>query len=116
MSKRKATTKKKSIQEIIKFMPAKERKRIEAADLTLDFLNTEIEQAQQAMKLDRSFGLPWLIAYVFCLWKFRYTMPTLMIFGVGFVYFAYAIYSRGSYGLNSRRVKVFEEIKAVHFK
>ena len=36
----------------------------------VDLLNEEIEKSKKAMKLDASFGVPWLIAYIFCLWKF----------------------------------------------
>ena len=115
MSKRKAKTAKKtdkkSVDEIIRFLPASERKRIKAMTLTLEFLNEEIEKSKKAMKLDASFGIPWLIAYFFCMYKFRYTTPTLIIFGIGVLYFCYAYFTRGSYGLNSKRVKVFEEIK-----
>ena len=96
-------------------MPSKERKRIEAMDLTLDVLNEEIEKSKKAMKMDASFGIPWLIAYVYCMWKFQYTIPTLIIFGMGVIYFCYAFFTRGSYGLNSKRVTIFEEIKKTHY-
>ena len=111
MSKLKAASNEKELDKILRILPAKERKRIKAADLTPEFLETEIEKAKKAMKLDLSFGLPWLVAYVFCMWKFAYTTPTLIIFGIGLVYFCYAIFTRGTYGLNSQRVKVFEELK-----
>lgn len=111
MSKRKTSFNEKDLDKLIRMMPSKERKRIKSAELTPDFVNQEIEKAKNAMKQDMSFGLPWVIAYIFCIWKFRYTTPTLIIFGIGGIYFAYAIYSRGTYGLNRQRLKVFEEIK-----
>lgn len=113
MSKRKTKTTKKTVDEIIRFLPAKEKKRIKAATLTPEFLNEEIEKAKKAMTMDASFGIPWLIAYFFCMWKFRYATPTLIIFGIGMIYFCYAFFTRGSYGLNNKRVKAFEEIKEI---
>ena len=113
MSKQRKIKKEKDLNEILRYLPAKEQKRIKSADLTEEFVDAEIEKAKKAMKLDVSFGLPWLFAYIFCIWKFAYTMPTLLIFGIGLAYFSYAIFTRGTYGMNSKRVKAFEEIKKI---
>jgi len=103
--------KEKELDQILRPLPMKERKRVKAAELSKHWLDKEIEKAKYAKKQDISFGLPWFVAYGFCLWKFQYTTPTLILFFIGLAYFCYAIFTRGTYGLNSRRVQVFEELK-----
>ena len=105
--------KKKRIEEIIRPLPKKERNRIlEQQPLTKEWLEQEIAKAKQAKKVDLSFGIPWLAAYGFCLWKFGYTTPTLILFFIGVAYFCYAFFTRGSYGLNAKRSQVFEVLRS----
>ena len=107
-----AKIKAKELDQILKILPPKEQEKIREADLNLEYVNEELAKAQKAMKMDTSFGIPWLIAYCLGLWQFGYTVQTLAIFGIGMIYFLWAIYTRGTYGTNSRKAKVFKALKA----
>ena len=112
MPKQQPKLSEKDLKNIIRHLPMKERQRLQATELTPEFIETELEKARKATKMDISIGIPWLVAYLFCVWKFGYTMPTLIIFAIGGVYFAHAIFTRGTYALNKRRIKTFEALQA----
>jgi hypothetical protein len=62
------------------------------------------------MKRDLWVGIPWFIAYTVALFTTGIGNLTLGIFVVGMVYFVYTVFTTGSYGLNRKRVKVYEQL------
>jgi hypothetical protein len=102
--------KKNDLEEIMKQLPFRERTRIKGSQLTPELLKTEIEKAQKAMTRDKYFGIPWFLAYTISWFSLGTHNITYAIFVIGLIYFCYAIFTQGSFGLNRKRVKVFEEM------
>ena len=105
--------KQKAIEEALKRLPALERKKIDIQNLDHAFLDEGIEKSKKAMKTDAIFGIPWVIIYGYTLFTFGPHVLTLGVFIIGIVFFAYAIRTRGSYGVNKKRVQVYEKIKEI---
>jgi predicted nuclease of restriction endonuclease-like (RecB) superfamily len=106
----KKQSKKKDLEEIMKRLPFREKKRLEEIEVTPEFLQNEIEQAKKAMKQDAYFGIPWFLAYSIAWFSLGRHNITISIFVIGLIYFCYAIFTKGSYGLNRKRAKIFEEM------
>lgn len=100
----------KELESIISVLPAKERARLQEQDITPDWLREQIEQCRQLMKRDAWIGPIWLIGYSIALLKTSFSSLTVTIFLIGMSYFIYTILKTGSYGLNRKRVQVFEEL------
>ena len=106
----KKDSKKKNLEEIMKQLPFRERNRLKELDMTPEFLEEGIAKAQKAMARDKYFGIPWFLAYTIAWFSLGKHNITVIIFVIGLIYFCYAIFTAGSFGLNRKRAKVFEEI------
>lgn len=106
----KRNSKKTDLEQLMKKLPFREKKRLEETEITPEFLKAEIEKAQKAMKRDQYFGIPWFLVYSWAWFQLGRDNITVIIFVIGLVYFCYAIFTSGSYGLNRKRVKIFEEM------
>ncbi len=102
--------KKQDLENIIKPLPLRERERINRAEITPEFLEEGIQKAQKAMTRDKYFGIPWFLAYAIAWFNLGAHNITIGILVIGIVYFCYAIFTTGSYGLNRKKVKVYEEL------
>ncbi len=95
---------------IIKSLPNKERIRLREQELSAVWLEENIERCKNLMKRDVYIGLPWFVTYTISLWKVGMNNITAAIFVIGVVYFVYTTFTTGTYGLNQRKVKVYEEL------
>ncbi|RMG80860.1 MAG: hypothetical protein D6714_13970 [Bacteroidetes bacterium] len=102
-----------SVEALLKKLPAREQKRLSGITLTPEWLEAAIADARKAMKRDVWFGVPWFVAYSVAWFTLGAHNLTISIFVIGLVYFTYAIFTSGSYGLNRKRVQVFEQILAI---
>ena len=83
-------------------------------NLSPDWLRGQIEQCRYLMNRDKWVGPIWFVAYSVALFKTGFSSLTVTIFLIGMAYFIYTILKTGSFGLNRKRVKVYEELlKAV---
>jgi hypothetical protein len=99
--------------ELVRQLPTKEQGELKRDQLTVEDLEERIEKAGKAMQRDLYVGLPWFVAYSASLVYFGLSVMTLGIFVLGMVYFVYSFTTSGSYGLNRRRIKVYEEMKGL---
>lgn len=95
---------------IIKPLPAKDRTALRGQELTVTWLEENIEKCRKAMKRDMLVGIPWFILYSVALFTRGLGYVSLGIFAAGMIYFVYAIFTTGSFGQNRKRVKVYEEL------
>lgn len=98
------------IEDVIRILPAREREKLRQQELTAEWLEGEIERCKGLMKRDFWVGFPWFIAYSISLFKVGMNNFTIAIFVIGVVYFVYTTFTTGTYGLNQKRVKVYEEL------
>ncbi len=101
---------KQDFEAIIKVLPSKERNKIRDESLTVQWLEENIERCKGLMKRDAQIGLPWFLAYSVSLWKVGMNNITIAIFVIGVAYFVYTTFTTGTYGLNQKRVKVYQDI------
>ena len=100
----------KALESIISVLPAKERARLLEQDLNPEWLREQIEQCRLLMTRDKWVGPIWFVAYSIALYKTHFSSLTVTIFLIGMSYFIYTTLKTGSFGLNKKRVKVFEEL------
>ncbi len=95
---------------IIKTLPKKDRNKLLEQELSVKWLEENIEKCKGLMKRDAMIGIPWFLAYSLSLWQVGMNNITAAIFVIGVIYFIYTTFTTGTYGLNQRRVKVYEAI------
>jgi hypothetical protein len=100
----------KELDSIISVLPAKEQAKLRAQDISPEWLLENIAFCKGLMKRDMWFGPIWFIGYSVLMFIYGYTPYTVSIFLLGMGYFIYTIFKTGSYGLNRRRVQVYEEL------
>ena len=110
MAKKQKAIPKKDFNQIIGILPKREQEKLRQTNISVEYLTEGIQQAKKAMQMDIYFGLPWFIAYTVSLYFNAFDNITIGIFVIGLVYFTYNIFKRGSYGLNRRKAKVFEQL------
>ncbi|MEK7253831.1 MAG: hypothetical protein AAB316_03745 [Bacteroidota bacterium] len=98
------------LEKIIQPLPAKERLALQQQDLTPEWLEAEIARRQKLMKRDVWVGIPWFVIYSIVYFTKGFGNLTIAIGVLGLIYFAYAIFTGGSYGMNRKKVKVYEEL------
>jgi len=96
--------------EIIQPLPAKDRTLLREQDVNADWLRENIERSRKLMKRDIWIGPVWVVLYGILLFKTGYSNLTITVFVIGAVYFIYTVFTTGSYGLNRKRVKVYERL------
>ena len=97
-------------EEIIQILPPKDRTLLREQEITPDWLRESIKRHRKLMKRDLWLGPGWVVLYGIFLFKTGYSNLTIGIFVIGAVYFIYTIFTTGSFGLNRKRVKVYEEL------
>ena len=97
-------------EKIIQALPKKERNKIKEQDITVGWLEENIEICKNLMKRDVYIGIPWFVAYSLSLWQVGLNNITIAIFVIGVIYFVYTTFTTGTYGTNHRKVKVYEEL------
>ncbi len=100
----------KVLEDIIAALPAKERDSLKAQELSTEWLNERIAYCKGLLKRDLWFGIAWFVVYSVSLFTTGFGQLTVTIFLIGMSYFIYAIFKTGSFGLNKKRVKVYEEL------
>lgn len=98
------------LEKIIKVLPKKEQVKLREQKITIPWLEQNIEICKNLMKRDTYIGIPWFAAYCLSLWKAGMNNITALIFVIGVVYFVYTTFTTGTYGLNQRKVTVYEEL------
>ncbi|TAK34921.1 MAG: hypothetical protein EPO28_15455 [Saprospiraceae bacterium] len=98
------------LEKIIKPLPQRERKTLAAQDLTSAWLEENIGRSKRSIKMDLWVGIPWFVLYSVALFAKGIGNLSLGIFVLGMIYFIYAIFTHGSYGLNKKRVSVYEQL------
>ena len=98
------------LEKIIYPLSKKERAKLKEQDITVPWLEENIEICKNLMKRDTYIGIPWFIAYSLSLWQVGMNNITIAIFVIGVVYFVYTTFTTGTYGTNARKVKVYEDL------
>jgi hypothetical protein len=98
------------LEKIIKPLPLIERQALAAQDLTPAWLEENIGRSKRSMKMDLWVGIPWFVLYSVALFATGIGNLSIGIFVIGMIYFIYAIFTHGSYGLNKKRVKVYQQL------
>jgi hypothetical protein len=101
---------KKDLEEILKPLPLKDRKLLMEEELTAERVQNTLERYKLLLKRDIWAGRPWFVIYTFALFTKGIHVITVGIFVVGMIYFITTALTTGSYGLNRKRVKVFESL------
>jgi len=89
-------------------LPKKEREEIRAKTLSKEEMMQRIKRSQDAMKQDLWVGIPWFLAYAIMWFTTYVSFGTIALTIVGLVYFTYSYFTTGSYGVNRRRVKIYQ--------
>lgn len=100
----------KELESIISKLPAKEQAKLREQEITADWLREKTVQSQYFMTRDKWVGPIWFVAYSVALFKTGFSSLTVTIFLFGMAYFIYTIFKTGTFGLNRKRVKVYEEL------
>ena len=98
------------LEKITQPLSRKERDKLKEQDITVAWLEENIEVCKNLMKRDVYIGIPWFIAYTLSLWQVGVNNITIAIFVIGVAYFVYTTFTTGTYGANQRKVKVYEEL------
>ncbi len=77
-------------------------------EITADWLRAQTEHCQSLMTRDKWVGPIWFVAYSVALFKTGFSSLTITIFLIGMSYFIYTLLKTGSFGLNRKRVQVYE--------
>ena len=100
----------KELESIIAVLPAKEQAKLREQDLSPEWLRENIAHCKGLMKRDMWFGPIWFVTYSVMLFVYGFTPYIISIFLLGMGYFLYTIFKTGSFGLNKKRVQVFEQL------
>ena len=100
----------KEFEALISSLPPKDRLALREQDISPEWLKDNIARCKSLMKRDLWVGPVWFVAYSVSLFLTRFSNFTIGIFVVGAIYFVYTIFSTGSFGLNRKRVHVYEQL------
>ncbi|MCF8246341.1 MAG: hypothetical protein K9J37_18170 [Saprospiraceae bacterium] len=100
----------KEFESIISELSAKEQAKLREQEISVDWLREQIGQCNYLMTRDKWVGPIWFVAYAVALFKTRFSSLTVTIFLAGMAYFIYTILKTGSFGLNRKRVQVYEQL------
>lgn len=91
-------------------LPKKEREEIRARSLSKEEMRQRQQRSRDAMKQDLWVGIPWFLAYTLMWFTTGVSFGTIALTVVGIGYFTYSYFTTGSYGVNRRRVKVYQAL------
>jgi hypothetical protein len=100
----------KTLDSIIGILPKKEQAKLRAQDLSPEWLKENITYCNGLIKRDIWFGAIWFVAYTASLFVTKFSQLTVYIFLFGMAYFFYTIFKTGSFGLNKKRIQVYEQL------
>ena len=100
----------KELDSIISVLPKKEQAQLRAQEISPEWLRENIANCKALLKRDLWIGPIWFVTYSVLLFMYGITTPIILIFLLGMVYFIYTIFKTGSFGLNKKRVQVFEQL------
>lgn len=100
----------KELERIIKILPEKDRAKLREQELSTAWLLENIAFRKGLMKRDAWIGPIWFVSYSVLMFVYGYTPYTVTIFLLGMGYFLYTFFQTGSYGLNRKRVQVYEQL------
>ena len=98
------------VEKIVAPLSAKDRR--ELIDHLPDTAELEerIQEKKKLMKRDAIVGPVWVILYGVAWFKTGVSIWTGLVFLAGASYFVYSIFTTGSYGINQRRLKVYQKL------
>lgn len=102
----------KALDSIIGILPKKEQAKLRTQDLSPEWLEENIAYCKGLLKRDIWFGAIWFVAYTVALFVTKFGQLTISIFLLGMAYFIYTIFKTGSFGLNKKRIQVYEQLLA----
>jgi hypothetical protein len=91
-------------------LPKKEREEIRSKQLSREEMEARLARSRDAMKQDLWVGIPWFVAYTVMWFTTGVSFGSIALTVVGIGYFTYSFFTTGSYGVNRRRVKVYENM------
>lgn len=100
----------KTLESIIAILPKSEQAKLLAQDLSPMWLEEKIAYFKGLLKRDIWFGAIWFAAYTVSLFTTHFGQLTISIFLLGMAYFIYTIFKTGSFGLNKKRIQVYEQL------
>ena len=89
-------------------LPRKEREEINSGSLSKEEMAARIRRSRDAMKQDLWVGIPWFVAYLVMWFTTGISFGTIALTVIGIIYFTYSFFTTGSYGVNRRRVKIYQ--------
>ncbi len=104
------------LEQIIKSLPTKDRLILREQALSEQWLEEKIADTKSLMKRDLWLGLPLMLLYLGTMAWAYFTQQnivnniTLSAGVLAFGYFAYTVFTTGSYGTNKKRLAVYEEL------
>ena len=102
--------KQKDFNEITKKLPPREKAKLKLEEINKEFLEAGIESAENAIKWDKIIGFPLVVFYCYLLWQTGFSNWTIGVFFITLIYFVHAVFTRGSYGENARRLKIYKQL------
>lgn len=97
-------------QKIIDALPVKEQELLRQQDISPEWLRENIARCKSLLKRDLWVGLIWFVAYSAALFLTKFGSLTITIFVFGVIYFIFTIFKTGSFGLNRKRIQVYEQL------
>ncbi|MBK7408533.1 MAG: hypothetical protein IPL49_02635 [Saprospirales bacterium] len=91
-------------------LPRKEREEIRTKSVSKEEMRQRVQRSRDAMKQDLWVGIPWFLAYTLMWFTTGVSFGTIALTIIGIVYFTYSYFTAGSYGVNRRRVKIYEHL------
>ncbi|MBI5915252.1 MAG: hypothetical protein HY842_07740 [Bacteroidetes bacterium] len=98
------------LEKIIGVLPVKEQQSLRQQDINPAWLQENIARCKGLLRRDLWVGLTWFVAYSAALFVTKFSSLTITIFVFGVIYFIFTIFKTGSFGLNRKRVQVFEQL------
>lgn len=98
------------LEKIIAVLPVKEQELLRRQEISPEWLQENIARCKSLLKQDLWVGLIWFVAYSAALFITKFSSLTITVFIFGVIYFIYTIFKTGSFGLNRKRVQVFEQL------
>ncbi len=95
---------------IIGILPVRDRIAMREQELSPEWLQENIARCNRLMKKDLWVGLIWFALYSISLFLTKFGKLTIGIFVIGLVYFTYVVFKTGSFGLNKKRIRVYEQL------
>ena len=106
---------KKDFNDQTRFLPQKERNRLwewvnQDGGVERSLVEEKVTSTKELMKRDLIFGLPWFGMLAFLWFGTGITIGTIIVLFIGIFYFTYTFFTTGSYGVNRKRLKLYQTL------